>query len=377
VSSAVFLAAPHVAATTDGFYIVAWTQDSTAIVQKVSASGMPQWGDPGIVLTPSGGGSYSVSDVVASDSGSAIVGLVRTLSGVRRTHTQKFSADGAQQWGGGSPVVVMDTTSLQQGNFPPLMSDGAGGALYWWYEVSGVALQCRVQHLDSAGAELFPHNGAAAATQAGRYRVSPTIAYLPDGQTTIMFWTEENTSQSQWGISAQKFNGVGARQWTDNGVTLVPLSGMQNAFLRAVPYADGAMVFGFDRQNAAQVIGIRVDGAGTQVWAGSPIAACSVLSSKSRLDIAQATDGGALLAWSDGRNDGGDIYAQRVNPDGTLGPSPCRADFNQNGVLNSQDFFDFISAFFMGGPTADFNGDATVNSQDFFDYLTAFFAGCA
>jgi hypothetical protein len=101
------------------------------------------------------------------------------------------------------------------------------------------------------------------------------------------------------------------------------------------------------------------------------------LSSKSRLDIAQATDGGALLAWSDGRNDGGDIYAQRVNPDGTLGPSPCRADFNQNGVLNSQDFFDFISAFFMGGPTADFNGDATVNSQDFFDYLTAFFAGCA
>ena len=113
---------------------------------------------------------------------------VRTLSGVRRTHTQKLSADGAQQWGGGSPVVLMDTTSLQQGNFPPLMSDGAGGALYWWYEVSGVALQCRAQHLDASGAELFPHNGAAAATQAGRYRVSPTIAYLPGSQTTIMFW---------------------------------------------------------------------------------------------------------------------------------------------------------------------------------------------
>src|SRR5262249_28900591 len=151
------------------------------------------------------------------------------------------------------------------------------------------------------------------------------------------------------------------RQWSDDGVTLVPLSGMQTASLRAVPYADGAMVFGFDRQNAAQVIGIRVDGSGAPVWASSPITVCSVLSSKSRLSIAQATDGAALLAWSDGRHDGGDIFAQRVNPDGTLGGSSCRADFNQNGTVNSQDFFDFLTAFFMGFASADFNGDATVN----------------
>ncbi len=52
----------------------------------------------------------------------------------------------------------------------------------------------------------------------------------------------------------------------------------------------------------------------------------------------------------------------------------CPADFNCDGAVNSQDFFDFLSAFFAGN--ADFNHDGATNSQDFFDFLAAFFAGC-
>jgi hypothetical protein len=54
----------------------------------------------------------------------------------------------------------------------------------------------------------------------------------------------------------------------------------------------------------------------------------------------------------------------------------CPADFNADRVVTSQDFFDFLAAFFNNYPAADINADGTVTSQDFFDFLTAFFGGC-
>lgn len=54
--------------------------------------------------------------------------------------------------------------------------------------------------------------------------------------------------------------------------------------------------------------------------------------------------------------------------------SRCSADWNGNDTIDSQDFFDFIVAFF--DEEADFNRDGLTNTQDLFAFLNAMIGGC-
>ena len=186
-----FHAAPKVAVTTDGGIVVAWTSDSNVILQKLDASGKPLWigattFDYGITLSESGY-NYSLADLHAADNGSVIVSWVRNqgFGSNAYLYANKLSSAGQLLWGSGH-VKVFDGGSLQFGEFPYFVADGAGGAVFSWYSNSP-SLQVYAQHILSNGTEAFGHNGSVGSTNQSNVRVSPSASYNPATAGDIPF----------------------------------------------------------------------------------------------------------------------------------------------------------------------------------------------
>jgi len=74
---------------------------------------------------------------------------------------------------------------------------------------------------------------------------------------------------------------------------------------------------GITQNNLAKAFS--VDGNGNFNWAGNIISFSTVVSSKSRLVSDIYNNGVSVLAWSDGRQDAGGIYAQNIQANGTFG----------------------------------------------------------
>ncbi len=59
------------------------------------------------------------------------------------------------------------------------------------------------------------------------------------------------------------------------------------------------------------------------------------------------------------------------------GPGACsRADWNEDGVIDFNDFLAFLNDFNGEDPCADLNSDGIVDFNDFLEYLNIYNAGC-
>ena len=323
-----FVANPKIAGTSDGDAVVAWVQASSVHLQRLDASGAPQWTE--IVLTP-GAGSYAPNDLDATESGTCILSFVHQTGGFgspRHILAQKYDAAGSAAWG--AHVPVFDGGSLQFGNFPQFEPDGAGGAVFAWYGVS--PLECYAQRLDADGDELFPHDGVALSTDAMRLRVSPAVAFDAATQSTYVVAVQTNSLQSQFGVMAQKLDASGARQWGVNGFTLVALGTSSIAETECLILgpriaATWTTSPGFGLASARAAL---LDATG--ILAQPIFDLSSTQTVMFRFESANSSFGHGLWAWRDERDGDAHIYLQDVLPSGALGGLASTTSRNGSGV---------------------------------------------
>jgi hypothetical protein len=387
--------------TSDGNFTVVFDRSNSAaantpprglLMQRLDAAGNILLPAGGVLIAGSGVGGAAATDgpgfhsMVAGDNGSVIVVYgkdTRTFSSARRPTIQKYDATGAGLWNGGL-AIELSTAVFPVGTYTPLVADGQGGAIVAWVDARTGTNQCWVQRLSAAGSQVFTPGGVSTGMTAGQLRFEVTLPVPgPQGELYV-FWSERDGSQGIRAIYGQKIDATGTRQWGDTGLPITPFDTDIEEFIRSAPVecgAAGAIVtyrMPLPASTSTTVHAIRVDGDGDPVWATSPLTVSSVLSSKGRFPITSLADRSVGLLWSDNRSDANDLYAMKINTDGTLGgPVLCPADFNRSGAVSVQDIFDYLAAYFAADPCADFNRSGPPPTvQDIFDYLAAYFTPC-
>jgi hypothetical protein len=126
----------------------------------------------------------------------------------------------------------------------------------------------------------------------------------------------------------------------------------------------------------------------TTIGLAASLCLAAALPARAQFAIAWSTiDGGGgsssggsyAISGTIGQPDAGVLAGVRFGDSGGFwngGQTTCRADFNQDGAVNVQDFLAFLSAYSGGDPRCDFNNNGQVNVQDFLAFLSAYSAGC-
>lgn len=109
-----------------------------------------------------------------------------------------------------------------------------------------------------------------------------------------------------------------ALAWQTNGTPLVVLPTTQEFPGIASNGGGGGIVVWRDSRNGAtsDIYAQSIDAAGTVSWAFDGLAVCTASGTQSSPDVLEDGASGAVVAWRDDRNGTGDVYAQRVGPQG-------------------------------------------------------------
>jgi hypothetical protein len=375
---------PRVAAFADGSAAVCWATGVTLNFQRINSDGSmgAAW-----QLTETGR-AQSPSDMLALADGSFILMWVRAegtniVTSRKGLKIQKWDASNAQAWGGGTPVDVYASSAtpsrgIQNGYFPALASDGAGGAIAAWYD-TGATRNAWIQHYFSNGTPRFAVNGVAASTtsSATEFRLSASVAYHPPSDEYTVAYQRSNPTQSQFGLAAQRIRGDGSLRWSPGGQEIAPFSPNPSAFVN-VQHLNGnhALITWLLYSGAngpMYVATTRITQFAGQPWFPPVVAAAANNSNKGRLSTVIASQTHAVAVWADGPSGGADVKAQRINLDGSLGEQTntiCDViDFNNDdSSFDPQDIDAFLSVF-SEGPCVpatrtcndiDFNNDGGV-----------------
>jgi hypothetical protein len=319
---------PRIVSDAAGGAIIAWVEGrnngSTDIfAQRIDATGTTLWGVNAIAICSATNNQQSIS-AIPDGSGGAIVVWQDARGGsasVADIYAQRVNLNGTAQW---TPDGVAGCVAADQQSLPVLTSDGAGGAIIAWSDRrSGATKDIYARRINSAGTLQWTADGVAVCTAASE-QDSPAITTDAAGGAVVT-WTDARNGSTD--IYAQRMNGAGAAQWTPDGVVACSAANAQSD-PQIIADNGGAILLWNDLRDSGttdvDIYAQRLSGSGAAQWTADGVAVCTAAGQQVFARMTPNGSGGAIAAWMDTRGGGlnYDMYAQRINPPGTMQWTP-------------------------------------------------------
>ncbi len=319
-----FDVSPKATITSGNHAVFAWQSENNIIMQKVSPDGTKQWGEWGNTI--SYGETYSWPQLLAVSNDEVIIKFYED-AGVpwapdRLLMAQRIGADGSEVWD--TPTLIADDGSIQAWyQIVPIISDGNDGFYIAWHDFSqsGTAASAWVQHVNANGETQFVDNGVLVSNNVGYNQFYPSLAKPANDPNLYIVWREVTGNQNFWGIFGQKVLPDGSIAWGDQGKAIIPVSSQSVLPYDAQPAGEDIMVFySHDLTGvASELRAMRVDKEGQPVWDDDYVVISSANSTKGHLYISPFANGQWVLSWEGDRTGVKNIFAQNIQPNGTLG----------------------------------------------------------
>jgi hypothetical protein len=194
---------------------------------------------------------------------------------------------------------------------PKLIPDGLGGAILTWLDYRGGSgfTDVFIQHIFGNGTADWTSNGLPVCIASN---VQWNAQILPDGSgKSIVVWQDRRSGNND-NIFAQKINGLGNPEWTENGVALAPIPGTQYYPQAVTDHNGGAVVVWQDNRTGSDynIVGQRISTGGLLLWPAPGVSICGTTGHQYNPQIVtQGSD--YLVSWQDKRGGDFDVYAQR------------------------------------------------------------------
>jgi hypothetical protein len=301
------------ATTTDnnGGIVIAWTDFRSGrndiYAQRVNPDGNFLWGSTGLAICTTVSSSLPILNILSDNN--ILVTWEAEITHFSNTDiiAQKIDLNGSLMWGNG--VTIKDNSESQYG--VKVSSNQDGGATFAWYDVAGMD-GIYTQRLDGNGDKLWNSNGIP-------IRINDFLFYnsitSSDNNSSIISWVEYRNNVSH--VFLQKINSSGVIQWSSLGL---PISTNLNDkdLHRVISDGNGGAIIAWEEEISVnyRVLTQKISSLGVRMWGNEGVFVNNIPSGRQHQVRIVPHGNEIVITWIDNRNNYFDLYAQKFNSDG-------------------------------------------------------------